>query len=386
MPESASALGDLWFTGCEGAALAVMSLRYWPTVAPLVRQKLRYWDRRARAIDDPFLRALALQKLSEERFNAEAASTFATLTPRAHRASAVEAIVSFQILYDYLDGLTEQPVPEPLRNGHRLFDALIDSVTLDAGVRSGYYDENPQSEDGGYLEELVSSVRDALGKLPAAPVIASALRNGARRVAEAQVRAHAVSQEGTAQLEAWAKREAEHTELQWREVLVGAASAVIGAHALIASAGDQRITRQQAAQIGDIYMSIGAMATMLDGLIDHDGDLGTGRPELGYLQYYPDHAALAQALTTTARRAATRAQTLPSGAYHAMTLVGIVAYYTSAPEAKGELIRPLAKQIQRELRPLIRPTLAFMRAWRLAKRMRSRWRPVSEATIDAADR
>jgi hypothetical protein len=53
-----------------------------------------------------------------------------------------------------------------------------------------------------------------------------------------------------------------------------------------------------------------------------------------------------------------------------MTLVGIVAYYASAPTAASDFARPLITPIRRELAPLITPTLALMRAWRLAKRVR----------------
>jgi hypothetical protein len=53
-----------------------------------------------------------------------------------------------------------------------------------------------------------------------------------------------------------------------------------------------------------------------------------------------------------------------------MTLAGVVAYYTSAPAARSEIARPIAEQLQAQLGPLIIPTLAVMRTWRLAKRVR----------------
>ena len=45
----------------------------------------------------------------------------ATLAPRAYRKGAVEAIVALQVLFDLLDGLTEQPLQDPLGDGERLF-------------------------------------------------------------------------------------------------------------------------------------------------------------------------------------------------------------------------------------------------------------------------
>jgi hypothetical protein len=52
-----------------------------------------------------------------------------------------------------------------------------------------------------------------------------------------------------------------------------------------------------------------------------------------------------------------------------MTLVGVVAYYASAPAAGDDAwARPVFARVERELTPLISPTLALMRGWRLAKR------------------
>ena len=51
-----------------------------------------------------------------------------------------------------------------------------------------------------------------------------------------------------------------------------------------------------------------------------------------------------------------------------MLLIGVVAYYSSAPGAESELARPVIARLRRELAPLIAPTLAVMRAWRGARR------------------
>ncbi len=117
--------------------LAVANARYWTGVAPVARAQLARWERRARAIPDPALRATALAKLQTERFNAEAAATLATLAPRAQRARTAEAIVALQVAYDYLDGLTEQPAADPLRDGRRLSLAFTDALAGAGGRTPG---------------------------------------------------------------------------------------------------------------------------------------------------------------------------------------------------------------------------------------------------------
>lgn len=348
-------------------ALALANVRFWPKVAPLAIGQLRRWERRARAIQHPGLQSLALEKLREERFNSEVAATLATLAPRKHRQAVVEAIVAYEVMYDYLDGLTEQPTGDPLRDGRQFYRAFTDAITPGPEPAEEYYNSRPD-DDGGYLKELVAVVRQALSKLPATGVILRAARRAATRCAEAQIRAHAVPMRGTAQLEEWASSEVAGTTLRWQEFLAGAASSVLAVHALIAAAADPRTTSAEAEEIDTTYLSICALSTMLDSLVDHQSDMTAGHA--GYIRYYTDHEMLTRDLTNAARRAVKHATPLRNGAHHAMTLVGVAAYYVSAPTASSDFARPVIRQVRQELKPLITPTLGVMHIWRIAKRAR----------------
>jgi tetraprenyl-beta-curcumene synthase len=362
-----SAFGDRRLLARAGVALALANARYWPRVAPLVHTQIKRWEQRAHAIKDPALHDLALAKLRDERFNAEVAATLATLAPHALRPDVVEAIVAYEVMYDYLDGLTEQPTPNPLQDGHHLYRAFTDAITPNPEPTDSYYASRP-SDDGGYLQDLAGVVRDALARLPSTPAILPAAREAARRCAEAQIRAHAVPALGSTQLEQWARSEAHDTTLGWQELLAGAASSVLAVHALIAAAADERTTLGYSAEIDTTYMSICALSTMLDSLVDYQRDTQAG--QAGYLRYYRDHDHLAQDLARAARRAVEHSNTLPNGAHHVMTLVGVAAYYISAPTASSDLAQPVTRQVRRELEPLITPTLAVMRTWRAAKQAR----------------
>ncbi len=351
-------------------SLALMNARYWPTVAPEVRRQLRRWERHAQGIPDPVLQSQALAKLREEAFNAEGAATLATLAPRAHRARVTEAIVALEVMYDYLDVLTESSSHEPLRDGRRLLAAFTDALTPTAEPGGDYYRHHPQSADGGYLQALGAAAAGALAGLPAAGAVAPAMLRAGARCTEAQVRTHALARTGTAQLEAWARQEAQGTALQWRELLAGAACSVLAVHALIAAAADPRTTPARAAALDTVYLSIGAVATLLDSLVNYERDLRAGEP--GYIRHYDDLEQFAQRLVGVVRHAASEARDLPNGPHHVMTLAGVVAYYSSAPGAAREPAQAIAARLQRELEPLIAPTLAIMRTWRLAKRLRRR--------------
>jgi tetraprenyl-beta-curcumene synthase len=353
-----------------GTALLLANARYWSNVAPLVRQQLRHWHSRAETISDPTLRTLALEKLEEEGFNAEVAATLATIAPRPHRRRVVKAIVALEVLFDYLDGLTESPSRESPGDGERLFEAFIDAVSPSARRTGDYYRNHPRWDSSGYLEELVGTVRFALASLPNVPEMGGILQSAARRSAEAQLRIHSIPLEGLDGVERWASARASGTALEWREFLAGAASSVLCVHALIAAAADHRTTRADGLELDRAYLSISVLPTVLDSLIDYERDLAAGRP--GYVRLYEDPKVLQKRLTRTIADALRRARSVPNGPHHVMTIVGIVAYYSSAPTAAGEFACATTERTVACLKPLMAPTMAVMHSWRIAKRVHHR--------------
>jgi tetraprenyl-beta-curcumene synthase len=362
-------LSEMGLTLRCGAALVSANVRYWSSVAPQVRHELRRWSERASAIPDPRLRAIATDKLHAERFNAQVAATLATSVPRRHRGRAVEAIVALELLYDYLDGVTEAPAIDPLNDRAQAYSAFTaifggDPPTTDTGV-------SPYASDGGYARALCAAARDAIATLPSSSAVTSAGRRAAERCAAAQAHVHAAAQLGTGQLEQWARGHAAGEQSRdWREFLAGAVASVLAVHALIAVAGDETVDDEQARAIEAAYLSISALSTLLDSLIDHERDVRDGDPWL--VRLYGDPVTLGAALPDVAERAVEQVRLLPHGAHHLMTLSGVVAYYSSAPEARRGAARRSMRELHRGLRPVILPTLAVMRAWRLAKQARNK--------------
>jgi tetraprenyl-beta-curcumene synthase len=351
-----------------GAALVGANIRYWSGIAPQVRRELRRWIERASAIPDLRLRAIAMDKLYAEHFNAEVAATLATTVSARHRSRVVEAVVALEVLYDYLDGLTEAPTTNPLADRSQAYRAL--TTIFDDSPPTTDAPEDARAGDGGYLRELGSAARDAIATLPSSSAVASAGRRAAERCAAAQVRVHATAQLGPGQLEQWARERATVEQSpDWREYLAGAVASVLAMHALIAAAGDQALDEAQADAIDAAYLSISTLSTMLDSLIDHERDVRTGDPWL--IRLYGDPRALGATLPDVARRSLEQVHQLPGSAHQLMTLSGVVAYYSSAPEARRGEARRSVLELHRELRPIILPTLAVMRSWRLAKQARN---------------
>ncbi len=359
-----------------GIALVRANLRYWSTVAPTARRALRHWERRAERIRDPSLRELALEKLREEGFNAEVAATLATLAPLRQRARLTKAIVALEVLYDYLDGLGEAASQDPLRDGRQLHRAFTDALTATVVKDPDYYRFHSHRDDDGYLQELAGAVRDVLLRLPSRVAVTPTMERAAVRCCEAQVRAHAVTSRGVAQLEEWAKQESELGDLDWREFLAGAASSVLAVHALLALASDEQATETQADAIDGLYHAIGVLSTMLDSVVDRQQDAGAS--VWGYINLYDEPRVLAESLAAVVRHVSVRASETVHAAHHLMTAAGVVAYYGSAPAADEEPGRVVFARLEQELGLLSAPTLTVMRGWRLARKLRAQLAAVCE--------
>jgi tetraprenyl-beta-curcumene synthase len=330
-----------------------------------VQRELARWLGPAREIPDPELRALALAKLAHERFNAEVAATLATLAPAANREVTVRAIVALELLFDYLDGRTERPSADPIAESERLFEPFVGALEppVASGERTSHGDGDGNA-DRGYRTALSKRTRQGLFALPAAAAVTACARACAQRCAEAQTRIHAAATLGQQQLHAWALEHAADSGLEWREYAAGCASSVLGVHALITAAADPASSEADAAHIDSAYLAICAAITILDSLVDRAEDLASGRP--GFIDLY-EHGELRALLPVLLREALARAHEAPHGDHHAMTLAGILAYYSTHPGARDPAVRDVVLTVRRELSPTIWPALAVMRGWRAAK-------------------
>jgi hypothetical protein len=345
-------------------ALVTAGVVYWLTIYPRARLEIRRWRRRAKRISDPTLRAAALYKLSHERLNPEAAAFFAVLAPRRHRRALVRLMVDFQIAYDYLDAINEEPASASLRNGLQLHRALSDAVSAqpadaDAQPQStDYYRYHPQQDDCSYLVDLVRACRAAIATLPSAVALEPLLRHAAERCGEAQSRNHAVLVEGNQQLIDWAAKQQASGEYLWWE-LAAAGISCLALHALFAAAACTT-TLAEAERIDMAYYPpICAISALLDSLVDrHDDAGGTNHSFVGH---YPTASLTAERFGAITSEASALCSALANHRRHAVILAGIASFYLSAPGASSELAKPAATRTLACLGPSSVPILAVMR-------------------------
>jgi tetraprenyl-beta-curcumene synthase len=346
--------------------LAFMAGRYWLTIALQVRRELGRWERRARRIPDPMLRAHALQKLRDEHLNAEAAATFATLGTWRAQVRAVRLMVAFEVMYDYLDAVSEAPTDDVLANGLQLHKALLVAIDAREAGSINFYSEHRQHDDGGYLLALAMTCRSLFAGLPSSTTVRPVLAAAARRCGEAQSRTHAVPAHGIEQLSEWAQPAASCDRWYWWEWAAGA-TASLSMHALFAAATRRETTSRDARAIDAAYNpAICGLATLMDSLIDieHDDPL----VDHSYIAYYESTLAMGDGLRRVTRRALSGAGGLPLASRHEVVVAGIACFYLSRADAAGGVAGELAANLLGEVGPLGPPTLGMLRLRRAVKR------------------
>lgn len=356
---------------CARDALTLLSagIAFWVELAPIARHELRCWQHRARAIPDPALRDSSLGKLAGEALNPEAAAFFGILAPRRSRTRLVGLIIAYQVMYDYLDAVNEEPSSTRLLDGRYLHQALVDAVQP-TYRECGYYTHHPRGDDGGYLTTLVGSCNTTLVAFPSTAAISGSLIAAAERCGEAQARNHAVSVDGYQQLIDWSDAQAPSGKYRWWE-LAAAGISCLAIHALLAAAATPGLERGQAERIDGAYFpSVCAVSALLDSLIDRADDASTDNHS--FATHYATSRYATERYTTIIADAKEGFESLLDQQRHRIILAGIVGYYISAVGTGDGLGEQIASQASKSLSPAIRPILAVMRLRRRQHERRQR--------------
>lgn len=334
---------------------------YWLWIFPQARRELRGWELRALAIPDPTLRRIALDKLRDEGVCAEGVAAFGMLAA-ADRAAVVRFCVAFEVIYDLVDGLGEQPVTDPLANNRQLGRAFV--AALDPSVPLvDFYANLPHSSDGGYLDALIKACREALTKLPSYGAARDALQRSATRAAEAQTLNHSGTAAGDmTPLERWAADQWPPTELRWWET-AAAAAAPLGIYALCALATQRDVTDQEVAGVETAYFPwIAGLLGVLESLVDRDEDASAGTHS--YAEHYGSGDEAARRAALFAQRSAFNVRSLRNASRHRVILAGMVATNLSHHGAADAGARAAGTKVRERLDGPVGVLLALLRARR----------------------
>jgi tetraprenyl-beta-curcumene synthase len=332
--------------------------RYWLQVFPAARAAQRRLRAYARSIPDPLLREDALASHGQKGSNSEGLAALAVLAPSPRRAALARSLVAYQLMLDYLDGVSERPSEDPLANGlqlHRAFEVALDP---DA-AHQDYYFHAPESEDGAYLRELIDTCRAPLAQLPSYAAARKPLLRQARLCRESQALNHALCFAPLEdRLDEWALTTAAEAGLEpgfeWWELIAAAAASSLCVGALLALAATPGISEADACRVESAYFPwASGLNALLDSLVDLDED-----PEgASHLRRYSSPEQAAERLAAIASGARQRVSALPDGELHEAILAAMGALYLIHEDAWRPDREAISLAVYGALGPLARPSL-----------------------------
>ncbi|MBF6620107.1 MAG: DUF2600 family protein [Patulibacter sp.] len=333
------------------------------------------WQLRAQLIPDPVLRQGALVALHEKRSYVNGAALFATVAAGDGRPAVQRLLVTFQVMANYLDTVSERTIAAATESGH-LMRAVVDAVDPASPVSDRYYAGLAHHDDGGYLAELVADCRRDCAALPRYAAARDLLVREAERVRALEIAHDPDASRRDARLRAFAQDEyGASDDLEWFEHAAGAASAMT-VIVLLALAGRPP---DQGALPGDAdrelmaaaaaYRWTAALSTMLDSYVDRAEDLASG--DWSMVGYYASPEAAPARIAMVIERSMREVRRLREGERHAVIVGAMIAMFLSRDSARDRELRDCSRDLARSGGALTRTLVPALRTWRTAYRLRA---------------
>ncbi len=335
---------------------------------PTASRELDRWRTHAVGIPDAAIRRDALEALDRKRGNTHGAALFWTL-PDARDERLLRLLVTYQVMWDYLDCVSESGASAGQANGLQLHRALADALDPSRPL-SDYYGLHPWHNDGGYLRSLVEACRHCCRELPSFERVRPVL---VREATRAGVQAINHDLDPTARqtaLEAWAGHEYPgEQEVTWFE-LTGAAGAGLAIYALFALAAEPACSDTDVERAYHAYFPwTSALATMLDSFVDQAEDLANG--DHCYVAYYQTPEQATERIAQILRRCLQETHALRNSERHTLIAACMVAMYLSKDSARSRALRAPTASLLRAGGQLSRFLLPILRLWRISNAQRS---------------
>ncbi|MDB5056082.1 MAG: putative cytoplasmic protein [Bacilli bacterium] len=334
--------------------------RVYRYVLPDVRAQLHDWRAMAESIPDPELKKQALASLTTKQFHCEGGAVYAAANLE-QRHVLIPLIVAFQTISDYLDNLCDRSTSLDPRDFRQLHQAMLDAVDPDEPLHE-YYEYHEESEDGGYLTQLVKMCRSWIDLLPSYALVAAEVRLLVSLYCDLQVYKHIQhDQREQALFEWWDEHKEQYPALKWNE-FAAATGSTLGVFMLFLSAADRNLDEAKVSLIREAYFPyVCGLHILLDYLIDQEEDLVGG--DLNFCSYYENKDFAVHRIAQIVLKAREKVAMLEAPSFHRMIIEGLIALYLSDPKVRTQPeVKQMSKQLMKKS-PLTRLFFFFNSKW-----------------------
>lgn len=311
-------------------------------IFPLVKSELAKWKDFAETAAEPRLAEQAIDSINTKGFHCQGGSIYA-LYPGVNPALAVEFIVAYQTISDYLDNLVDSLGVQDEKAFAQLHLAMQEA--LDPEVRtSDYYLYYSYKIDGGYLRTLVKTCQARVADLPAYPLVKNDLRWLAGRYSELQTYKHLSLAEREEKMLDWANTFLpDYPEISPWE-FAAATGSTLAIFCLVAASSDPDLSPEEVKRIRYVYFPwICGLHILLDYFIDLVEDKET--KQLNFVQYYENPAQTWERLNLFRTSSMTATLSLTYANFHQAVVKGLLAMYLSDCKSSLPEINPTTKQL-----------------------------------------
>jgi tetraprenyl-beta-curcumene synthase len=289
--------------------------------------------------------------------------------PRSRNLTYLRLLVAYQIIWDYLDSVSERGASYGVANGRRLHLALVDALDPGGSTRD-YYALGPWRDDAGYLQGLVDTCRECCANLPSFQRVRPIVLRDAMRAQVLALNHDPEPGRRDRALREWATREFGHEhDATWWE-LTGAASAGLAAFALLALACEANPAEREIARTHAAYFPwASAVACMLDSYADQVEDAANSNHS--YLAHYRTRNAAVLGICRLMRRSLCELHSLEHSEKHMVIVCSMVALYLSKDSARTGAMCASSELIARAGGSLSRALIPVLRLWRTAYQLTS---------------
>jgi tetraprenyl-beta-curcumene synthase len=330
-------------------------------------RELRIWRNRASLIPDRTIREDALSALASKRGNTDGAALF-WIIPNFRDPTLLKLLVTYQVMWDFLDTASETGASAGQANGRQLHLALVDAVDRERSI-SNYYRLHPWNNDGHYLRSLVETCRTFATELPSFESVRPLLIREAVRANIQAINHDPDPLRREQALKMWVEREYDRDDAHWFE-LAAAAGAGLSIYALFALAAQPCCHETEIRRVYNAYFPwTSAVATMLDSYVDQVEDTANG--DHIYVEHYRSPASADASIVRLIRRSLWEAGALGDGERHVLLVACMVAMYLSKDSVYLPDSRARTRTLVRAGGSLTMILLPILRLWRTAYAQRS---------------
>jgi tetraprenyl-beta-curcumene synthase len=330
-------------------------------------RELGIWRSRAMLIPDKTIREDALSALGRKRGNTDGAALFWVI-PDVRNPPLLKLLVTYQIMWDFLDTVSETGAAAGQANGRQLHLALVDAVDRERPI-SDYYRLHPWDDDGDYLRSLVKRCRALSVGLPSFESVRPLLIREAYRANVQAINHDLDPARRERALRGWVTHEYDRSDVHWFELAAGA-GAGLSIYALFALAVQPCCTETEIYKVYNAYFPwASAVATMLDSYVDQVEDAANG--DHIYIEHYQSPSSAHAAIGRLIKRSLREVGGLSNGERHLLLIASMVTMYLSKNSARAPAKRGSTSELVRAGGSLTRALLPVLRLWRTAYAQRA---------------